>query len=135
MEYTTIEAIQELCNNPTLEFQYIFSGDGCIWKMSKIGGSIKWHCKSKNTETTTFLELSSTVMDKKWTLIQKPVDFMTAINSNKKIKLFEPDKYKFLTKRSSLYNYNGLPTVLDYIHSYGYQEEWQLLNAKWLIED
>lgn len=139
MEYTTKEMLQKLCENSNREFEC--KGDPFSSIITKayvdIDGSII--CKWKHSNLPALISISD-----KWTLIQKPVSFMAAANSGKRIKLFEPEKYEFLNCISSLNDFNYTSMQLRSISSY--QEQYvsqaecrkrvvQLLNAKWLIED
>jgi len=84
---TTVKMIVELIKKQDrdIKYQTKFS-DGTVWEAGFVSGSIV--CKfGKGTETehVGFLSTSFINMCLVWKLVEKPVDFMTAINSGKKI--------------------------------------------------
>jgi len=134
-EYTTPEMIQAIMDNPELQFK----NQRCGTSVGLINGDLVWIRNKGNEKYTihhdpTHPYAKGNITDK-WTLIQKPVDFITAANSGKDIKLFEPEKYEFLNVSSSLKYYNNLSVTLDAVSAYNSVIIKRMINGKWLIED
>lgn len=93
--------------------------DGIEYILKDIGlkrifsNEIAWMANSKNV-IASFLNAT-------WTKVQEPVDFMTAINSDKRIKPFQYSEYQ-------------KPNI--WLKNIGYYDNYiEIINGKWLIEE
>jgi hypothetical protein len=74
--------------------------------------------------------------DAKWRFEQKPVPFMIAAKSYKRIKLHDPEKYEWLNFKSELLNYQSLDKALSSVCRYTLPHVKELITeALWLIEE
>lgn len=83
--YKTWEVIKMLSENPKLKFKKHSPGNSIVLGAQVIGfSSFLKLCRTDFTDKT----LNNNIrLDEEWTLIQEPVDFMTAVRSGKKIKV------------------------------------------------
>lgn len=81
-------------------------------------GNIRW----KNTDQT--ISLFEEVLKAKWEMVKKPVTFIEAINSGKKIKHI-----------SWVYEYKTIKEVLDILSVLKEETTLNRINGEWLVED
>jgi hypothetical protein len=123
--YTTFEMIKKGIENPALEFETTtINGRKHTAKAKRFDGvpynpyAMHW------IDEDTPLIINNVTIDYKWTLVKKPVDFMTAINSDRKIKY------------ETWCSYYKLSDTLELLKSTGNSSDIvRLINGKWYVED
>lgn len=114
--------IKELTENPEKEF--IRKSDGLHFKTNEYGELI-WDSGYQ------FLRLHQ-----EWKEIKKPVDFMTAVESHKRIRIEhefieDEDDFRYLTT-----SYNELDLIIKALSEYTHYDIPEIIsNGKWYIED
>ena len=118
-EYTTLEALKKLSENPELVFCIVRDG-----KRSRIGypkdcSGISWISEDGTYESD--IELNEIFLNQKWTIAKQPVSFMEAINSGKRIKAEGQEDYQPVSKALWILS-NSFISV-------------KLINGKWYIKE
>lgn len=117
----TLEMVKELMENPGKEFKA-----ECGNIVINRNGSIYW------SGSKILFNLNYTNLAKRWEEIKKPVDFMTALKSDKKIKV-EHTMLKDFSVFNKYCNFTDLlENLLNYFTSISVREI--ILNGEWHIE-
>ena len=121
---TSEEMIKALTENPEIKAKGIgdYGYDSIV--IMPVHGVLCWEAADKKA-----VVITRRFMDAKWTLIYpdepKPVDFMDAANSGKRIK---PDNVKYAC-------FQELADVFRSLELTSYELAKELINGKWLIEE
>ena len=120
-EYTTLEALKALTENPELVFDDTKCKDR--FGISTSSGFITWLDNNKNYEGD--IHLCNAFLKRKWILAdQPPVSFMEAIKSGKKIKAERGGEYKtVLNVFEILSSYADLQSMLNVVNGNWYIKE------------
>lgn len=123
----TLDAMKEIYKNTSKEFECKHIGKIYILKYHELLNEIKANAKDE----TCNLELNNLdVMKFDWKEVKKPVDFMAAVKSRRRIKVVS----------SSLTTHDNYKSLDDLLYSLGkdfVKEDIRkiILNGKWYIED
>ena len=119
-EYTTIEALRMLTENPKL----VFEDTNCEGRIGYLSTGFEIAWLNYNGKYREEIALNDTFLNHKWILASHPVSFMEAINSRKYIKGEGWGTYHPLsTVFSILSSERDVKTMCD------------VINGKWYIEE
>lgn len=121
--YKTWEAYKMLTENPNLKFKdefgyYLVIEDNAFILKDELGKDVEYVCNT---------------FEDKWTLVQNPVDFMTAVKSGKKIKV----EHELVKRIGLLEEYKNLGFVFSVLGAEFIAEEiYEILTeGKFYIEE
>jgi len=117
----TREMIKELTENPEKRFHYNTGSESGV--IENIQGDIMVAERSCKPHKPSELILHRGFMKIDWELVREPVNFMTAINSGKRIKPW-----------GTTFAFMDFGQVLFYLGSANVEVAFKQINGKWLIE-
>lgn len=123
--YTTFEMVDMILKEEGTEFECDSVVSGTKGKVkSRVGSGViePYWSKAIGCEGERFV-INNYTIGLKWTLVEKPVDFITAINSGKKI------------KNENWGGYCDIYDTIDILSNLGENVIKSRINGKWYIED